>query len=297
VTVKTEKNCTDGGSSNPCNLEEGCEDEDDDDVEHGASIVVILCDLPYYGFSVMAISCEESKRWDDYHRREFKKGQLMRSSRRGKKGSLLRQELDVQARVVWSKHGDGLPDDVIDRYPECPFSGEYVSASMCPHKCPNHYFADLAWDLSAGFSFSGGDPPTVEEMHAMLMAECALGWYARNLDQVKQHITVVLDGAGATTKPNAEGVQPTTMEQQIETLAHAYYHRERRTRSESMHWLFLKRMRSLVARKLVAQSIGGGYRARVSCTPPQPQGPPRPGLVRRVLSPSVQLKKIKKAGV
>jgi hypothetical protein len=30
-------------------------------------------------------------------------------------------------------------------------------------------------------------------------------------------------------------------------------------------------------------------RARLSCSPPQPQGPSRPGLVRRVLSPPVQL--------
>jgi hypothetical protein len=53
------------------------------------------------------------------------------------------------------------------------------------------------------------------------------------------------------------------MEQQIETLARACYYRKRRTRSESMHWLFLKRMRSLVARKLVAQALDAtalGYR-------------------------------------
>jgi hypothetical protein len=61
-------------------------------------------------------------------------------------------------------------------------------------------------DLSCGFSLGGGDPPTVEEMHAMLMAFDALGWYARNLDQLRRHITGVLEGAGATTVPDAEGV-------------------------------------------------------------------------------------------
>jgi hypothetical protein len=92
-------------------------------------------------------------------------------------------------------------------------------------------------------------------MHAMLMAFDACGWWARDLAQLKKQIAGVLTGAGATV-PSAEGATDRpTMEQQIEKLARAYFKRKRRMRSESMHWLFLKRMRSLVARMPVGQAL------------------------------------------
>jgi hypothetical protein len=209
----------------------------------------------------MTINCEDSTKWSEYHRRAFQQGLMLKQKRNG---TVLRQDLGQQKRVVWAAVGDGMSDNVIDTYPQCLYSGDYVSANMCRKECPNHYFADLAYDLSRGFSYGEGDPPTAEEMHAMLMAFDARGWWARDLAQLRVHIAGVLTRAGATI-PSAEGATDRpTMDKLLDLLARAYFKRKRRTRSESMHWLFLKRMRSLVARMLVGQALDAivGQRCR-----------------------------------